>query len=40
MNNLKHEIIEDLFLEQMKELTFRTNRTLRSIDMQFSDLVV
>ena len=33
---LSNEFIEDLFLQQIKELTIRTNKQLRSIDRQFS----
>lgn len=33
---LSNEFIEDLFLQQIKELTIRTNKQLRSFDMQFS----
>ena len=35
---LTNEFIEDLFLEQIKELTIRTNRQLRSFDAQFSGI--
>lgn len=35
---LTNEFIEDLFLQQIKELTTRTNRQLRSIDAQFSGI--
>ena len=34
--NMTNEFIEDLFISQMKDLTARTNRNLRSIDLQFS----
>jgi hypothetical protein len=34
--NMTNEFIEDLFLAHMKDLTARTNRNMRSIDMQFS----
>tara|TARA_Y100000310_G_scaffold62055_2_gene57320 strand:- start:943 stop:1065 length:123 start_codon:yes stop_codon:yes gene_type:complete len=40
MHELKKEIIEELFVEQMRDLTFKTNKALRSIDMQFSDIVI
>ena len=33
---LSNEFIEDLFLQQIKELTKRTNRQLKSFDAQFS----
>ncbi len=35
---LNNEFIEDLFLKQIKELTIRTNRQLRSFDAQFSGI--
>jgi len=37
---LSNEYIEDLFLKQIKELTTRTNKQLRSIDAQFSGIVM
>ena len=33
---LTNEFIEDLFLQQIKELTIRTNKQLRSFDAQCS----
>ena len=33
---LSNEFIEDLFLQQIKELTIRTNKQLKSFDAQFS----
>ena len=33
---LSNEFVEDLFFKQIKELTARTNRQLRSFDAQFS----
>ena len=33
---LSNEFIEDLFLKQIKELTARTNKQLKSFDSQFS----
>ncbi len=35
---LSNEFIEDLFLQQIKELTTRTNKQLRSFDSQFSGI--
>ena len=35
---LTNEFVEDLFLAQIKELTIRTNRQLRSFDAQFSGI--
>ena len=35
---LSNEFIEDLFLQQIKELTIRTNRQLKSFDAQFSGI--
>lgn len=35
---LSNEFIEELFLKQMKELTIRANRQLRSFDAQFSGI--
>ncbi|MEK6983611.1 MAG: hypothetical protein AABX33_03485 [Nanoarchaeota archaeon] len=35
---LSNEFIENLFLKQMKEITIRTNRRLRSLDAQFSGI--
>lgn len=37
---LSNEFVEDLFLKQIKELTIRTNRQLRSFDVQFSGVSV
>ena len=37
---LSNKHIEDLFLKQIKELTIRTNRQLRSFDAQFSGIIV
>lgn len=34
--DLSNEFIEDLFYQQIKELTIRTNKQLRSFDAQFS----
>ena len=33
---LSNEFVEDLFFRQMKELTLKTNKQLRSFDAQFS----
>ena len=33
---LSNEFVEDLFFRQMKEVTMRTNKQLRSFDAQFS----
>ena len=33
---LSNEFVEALFFQQMKELTIRTSRQLRSFDKQFS----
>lgn len=35
---LSNEFVEDLFLKQIKELTIRTNKQLRSFDKQFSSV--
>jgi hypothetical protein len=35
---LSNEFIEDLFYQQIKELTIRTNKQLRSFDAQFSGI--
>jgi|GEM_PF-2341930 hypothetical protein len=35
---LSNEFIEDLFLQQIKELTIRTNKQLKSFDAQFSGM--
>ena len=35
---LSNEFVEDLFLTQIKELTTRTNKQLRSFDAQFSGI--
>lgn len=35
---LSNEFVEDLFFKQIKELTARTNRQLRSFDAQFSGI--
>ena len=35
---LSNEFIEDLFFRQMKELTLKTNKQLRSFDAQFSGI--
>ena len=35
---LTNEFVEDLFLQQIKELTTRTNKQLRSFDAQFSGI--
>ena len=32
---LSNEFVEDLFLQQIKELTTRTNKQLRSFEVQF-----
>lgn len=37
---LSNEFVEDLFFRQMKEVTLRTNRQLRSFDAQFSGAAV
>ena len=37
---LSNEFVEDLFLQQIKELTTRTNKQLRSFDAQFSGIAV
>ena len=37
---LSNEFVEDLFFRQMKELTIRTSRQLRSFDRQFSGIAV
>ena len=33
---LSNEFVEDLFLQQIKELTIRANKQLKSFDAQFS----
>ena len=33
---LSNEFVEDLFLKQIRELTIRTNKQLKSFDAQFS----
>jgi len=35
---LSNEFIEDLFFRQMKEVTLRSNKQLRSFDAQFSGI--
>jgi len=35
---LSNEFIEDLFFKQMKEVTLRSNKQLRSFDAQFSGI--
>ena len=35
---MTNRFIEDLFLQQIKDLTAKTNRQLRSIDVQFSGI--
>ncbi len=35
---LSNEFIEELFFRQMKEVTLRSNRQLKSFDAQFSGL--
>jgi len=35
---LSNEFIEDLFLQQIKDLTIRTNKQLKSFDAQFSGI--
>ena len=35
---LTNEFIEDLFLQQIKELTIKTNKQLRSFDAQCSSV--
>ena len=35
---LSNEFVEDLFLKQIKELTTRTNKQLRSFDAQSSGI--
>jgi len=37
---LTNKFIEDLFLQQIKELTIRTNKQLRSFDAQCSGIDV
>ena len=37
---LSNEFIEDLFFRQMKEVTIKSNRQLRSFDAQFSGIVM
>ena len=36
---LSNEFIEDLFLKQIKELTIKTSKQLRSFDAQFSGML-
>jgi len=38
--NLSNEFIEDLFLQQIKELTTRTNKQLRSFDAQLAGIKI
>ena len=35
---LSNEFVEDLFFRQMKELTIKTSKQLRSFDAQFSGM--
>ena len=35
---LSNEFVEDLFLQQIKKLTIRTNKQLRSFDAQFAGI--
>jgi len=35
---LTNEFVEDLFFRQMKEVTKRSNRQIRSFDSQFSGI--
>ena len=35
---LSNEFIEDLFMKQIRELTIKTNRELRSIDAQLGGI--
>ena len=35
---LSNEFIEDLFFRQIKELTVKTNKQLKSFDAQFSGI--
>ena len=37
---LSNEFIEDLFFQQMKELTIRTSKQLKSFDRQFSGIAI
>ena len=37
---LSNEYIEDLFFQQMKEVTIRVNKQLRSFDVQFSGVAL
>ena len=37
---LSNEFVEDLFLKQIKELTMKTNKQLRSFDAQFSGIAI
>ncbi len=37
---LSNEFVEDLFLKQIKDLTARTNKQLRSFDVQFSGIKI
>ena len=37
---LSNEFVEDLFLNQIKELTIRTNKQLRRFDAQFSGIAI
>jgi len=35
---LSNEFVEDLFYQQIKELTIKTNKQLKSFDAQFSGI--
>jgi len=35
---LSNEFVEDLFYQQIKELTIRTNKQLKNFDAQFSGI--
>ena len=37
---LSNEFIEDLFLKQIKELTIKTNKQLKSFDAQLSGIKI
>ena len=37
---LSNEFVEDLFFQQMKEVTIRVNKQLRSFDVQFSGVAL
>jgi len=37
---LSNKYIEDLFLKQIKELTTKTNKQLKSFDAQFSGIKI